>query len=465
MDKKKVDHLNSLVPNDKFCPAPFMHTYINANNRGFKLCCMSHIVERWDTQKSLKEQHEAFWQGEIMQEIRQSFLDGEMPEACKWWCGRIEDEGFHHKSDRLNFIERFAGNIEEIEKGEMEWDVVTGTKKYGKPVDIDLRSSKLCNLKCRSCNSLWSDKIEKEVLENPQIQKWSHWDMVTQSEGSLRRATQINWDDPDFDVVSNLDMEHVMKLAMSGGESLIDPRVHKIVSKVVDSGKAKDMSLHFITNATSFPSRIAEQIAQFKSVSFNLSVDGVGETDEFLRDGTRWARKVKIIEEILEIPNLKWAGIMHVFQPISAFQIKRNTEWFLQYTRKYDKLSHITYNPIVDPWYLSVSWLDDDHKEWIHQQVDECITDFDMQPDEVKWLDWVHSELNKSQDPDVAIRWANDFVRAETELNKIRGTDTLAIEPMLQRYFDRYDPENLTPSEHGRPGAHFGGKPKPNKSF
>ena len=82
IDKKEAERLESLVPNKKFCPAPFMHTYINANNRGYKLCCMSHVIGRWDTESSLKDQHEEFWSGETMQEIRQSFLDGKMPQSC-----------------------------------------------------------------------------------------------------------------------------------------------------------------------------------------------------------------------------------------------------------------------------------------------------------------------------------------------------------------------------------------------
>ena len=58
-----------------------MHTYINANNRGYKLCCMSHVIGRWDTESRPKDQHEEFWKGETMQEIVVSFPDGKMSES------------------------------------------------------------------------------------------------------------------------------------------------------------------------------------------------------------------------------------------------------------------------------------------------------------------------------------------------------------------------------------------------
>ena len=57
------------------------------------------------------------------------------------------------------------------------------------------------------------------------------------------------------------------------------------MKKIVDSGEAGNVRLHPITNCTSLPTRIYDLLAQFKEVSSNISVDGVGETDEFLRDG------------------------------------------------------------------------------------------------------------------------------------------------------------------------------------
>ena len=74
--------------------------------------------------------------------------------------------------------------------------------------------------------------------------------MVTQSKNAMRKAQQIDYSDPKFDVVSNLDFSKVF-LKMSGGETLIDPRVYNIMKKIVDSGEAGNVRLHQITNCTS----------------------------------------------------------------------------------------------------------------------------------------------------------------------------------------------------------------------
>ena len=65
----------------------------------------------------------------------------------------------------------------------------------------------------------------------------------------------------------------------------------------------------------------------------------------------------------------------------------------------------------------------------------ECIVEFDMNKDEQQWFDLLHSELNKTQTDERKVRYANDFVRAELALNKIRGTDTVDIEPNATKIF------------------------------
>ena len=171
-------------------------------------------------------------------------------------------------------------------------------------------------------------------------------------------------------------------------------------------------------------------------MSFNISVDGVGAPDEFLRDGTKWDKKQKVFDKIFTLSNLQSGQALCMYSIVSAFQVKRNVEWFLKDSCKYvNKHNGVTFNPIVDSGISSVSWLDDDLKDYIRQQVQECIVEFDMNKDEQQWFDLLHSELNKTQTDERKVRYANDFVRAELALNKIRGTDTVDIEPNATKIF------------------------------
>ena len=426
-------------PSNNFCPAPFMHTYVNANNSGYKLCCMSHIIGRWDTTGDINAQFQEFWTSDEMQDIRLSFLADKMPSPCEWWCGRWEKEGLEHKSDRLKFIRKW-----QRDHPELEWDIEYGNTNYKQPVDVDFRPSRKCNIKCRSCNSTWSDQIEKEVAENPEIQGWGHWDTPTKPQ--------------TYEM--NLEFNHVKKLSMSGGETLVDEGVLSVMRKLCEEDRAKDIHLHMITNGTVLPKKSLDMLAQFQKVTFSLSIDGIGKTDEHLRYGTKWDKKLINIHKLFQLPNLWYIDIMHVFQWQSAFRIEENFAFFKELDERYgDKLLQVTYNPIVDPWYLSVSSLDNDHKK----ELMDTINKLEANDKQRQWLKLAISELEKDQEPEMKLTWQNDFVRANNALDKIRGENTLDIFPELKRYYDRYDPTNLTPDKGkgANPGAMFGGRPKP----
>ena len=448
--EEEVERLEMLVPNKGFCPAPFVHTWINANNGGFKLCCMSKIIKRWDPTKDLQSQFQEYWSSKEMQEIRKDFLNGKYPSVCDFYCGKYEREKLHHQNDRLNFIQKYHNDL--VSKGDLEslndleFYVVKGNK-HGKPLDIDLRPSNLCNLKCRSCNTVWSTEIQKEVLANPEIQGWSHWDTISFSTQKWKKRTTDEWEDHTLGITKNLDFSNVFRLKLTGGESFIDPRVAEILSNIVENGHAKNIHFHTITNCTSIPTKIYNSLKQFKSVSFSFSFDGYKQVDEFLREGTIWDKKIKVLDKILTLPNIKWSQFMHVVQPVSVFHLIDHVGFFLLMIRTNESIRGVDFNPIVDPKFLHVGWLDDDHKEHILSLIDQCKEVYNMTNSEMWWFDTLKSELN-TDFKDKRIIHCNDFVRHQLALDKIRNTHTLSITPQLQRYFDRYDSNNVSKTTH-----------------
>ena len=73
------------------------------------------------------------------------------------------------------------------------------------------------------------------------------------------------------------------------------------------------------------------------------------------------------------------------------------------------------------------------------------IDEFKMTKKEIQWFRTIRSELNReiSGHSTQGItagkkkRLMLQFVRHQMALDEVRGTDTLAIEPQLQRYYDR----------------------------
>jgi hypothetical protein len=423
-----------------FCPAPFMHTWINANIGGFKLCCMSKIIGKWDTKKPLKDQFNKFWTSDLMQNIRQDFLNGKYPEACDYYCGKYEREGITQQVDRLNFLYKYENDIIKNSKhkninswNDFGFNVVTGNK-YNAIFDLDLRPSKLCNLKCRSCNSIWSTEIEKEVNQHPEIQIWSHWDADPK-----KQKKQVDWNKHEFSLTENIDFNKIYKLKITGGESFIDPNVLQTLQHLVDNNISKNIIFHTITNCTSYSKNLEKILSKFMKVSWQLSIDGYGKVDDFLRHGQKWHKKAKNIEKMMQLPNLSWANIMHVCQPVSVFHLLSSIKYFLYLKRKYPKLKGVTFNPIIDPTFLHVGILDEDHKEEIFSLIDLCIKKYEMREDEIWWFDTLKSDLLTNFSANEKYVLQNEFVKHQMALDKIRKTDTIKITKQLKKYFDRFD--------------------------
>lgn len=437
MDKKDYDRLTKDIPTEKWCPAPFVHGYINANNRANKLCCMSKIVDRFDGLSDLGKQFDDFWRGEKMTGIRESFMNNKMPEPCEWYCGKYEDEEVYEESMRLQLLDKYDGVFD---YEELEINIPAGNR-YERPLDIDLRPGKLCNYKCRSCNTVWSSEIEKEVLANPQIQgeEW-YWDTITTSPTHMKLVRSIDWNNPNMDLLKSINLDNVRWLKMSGGETLIDPSVFGLWQRVVDSGHSKHIILHVLTNMSVFPGRAKELLKEFKAVSFNLSIDAIGPLEEYLRTGAKWEKQQKVWHQIFtELPNIKFIGTNTVIQVPSIFSIIEWTDWIMENGTMYEKFSQLNYLPIVDPDYLCIGWLDDDHKEMIRKDLDHLNEKYKDYPRYISNLRKVYSELDRwSDDPEKREKECKKFVKHTRELDKIRNENILDHVPQLERYMNRW---------------------------
>lgn len=425
-----MNYLDNL-PSKNFCPAPFLHGQINANNRALKLCCMSEKVGKFDGLSDLQAQYKKFWLGDTMKKAREQFLRGEWPEPCNY-CKIHEEKGALAESSRIHFLKKFHN---ELNYDELNLNAETGNK-YEFPIDIDLRPGKLCNLKCRSCNTVWSNQIEKEVLANIQIQgkEW-YWDTITHSPSHLRLVKSINWEDPSFDIISGLDMHNVKWLKISGGETLVDDRVYLVLKKIIDADHAKDIELHIVTNCTVFPEKFFNVISLFKKVTVNASLDASDKLEEYLRTGVIWDKQVSTFAKLSTIPNLSWLGINSLVQVTNMFNFEY---WFDKITQMGTKCAGSKFNgvhlmPLVDPMYLCIAWLDDDHKDLIRGQLSNLRVKYNDSPKILEELKIVDVELNREVDKEFLQK---EYVRHTRALDNIRHTNVLDVTPELKRYFN-----------------------------
>ena len=396
-----------------FCPAPFLHQYVNVNNHGHKLCCMSKEIKKMNSNNTVQQNMESFWVSDELKKVRQDFIDNKWPSACEWYCGKYEKQGVYEESYRYNFIDRYK----HIDYNDYDLNAETGNKT-GKPIDLDFRPGNICNLKCRSCTGIWSNTIQKEVVANPELQG-TYYD-------TGRNYSQLD--------TSTIDLSNIQSLKMSGGETLVDPNVYTFLKNAVDNGYAKNIELHLLTNGTYMPKRIVSVLEQFKSLVVNVSVDAVGRLEEYLRTGTDWQQQKEVFETILNISNLKKCGINSVIQITGIFGLQDLIDF--AYDSKYTnnkKYRGVSFLPIVDPEFLSIGLMTNSHKQKIMRMVEHNIDNikFDKFNNQIKpVISEVHRHFDNKEE--LLLKGKKHI----NNLDKIRNTNIISLQPELAEYYE-----------------------------
>ena len=313
---------------DNFCIMPFVHSFVTPNI--ISPCC----AYTGNIKLNSKEQ---YWDSEQLKNIQKNMLDNVRDTGCAI-CWKKEDRGYSSLRQHSNQI--YKDHIEDIKQN----------KKAEHPFYIDLRLGNLCNLKCRMCISEWSSQIAGEILDNP-------------NEDWIDTPTQkvIELDDDTWELLEKW-LPHVRRVFMTGGEPTIIKRNIDYINKIVASGRGKDVELIFTTNATNINKQFTEIGKEFKSVSYNVSIDAVGTLARYIRYPSDWdtiENNLKNIKQGVSFnTTIQWLNMTRlneIFDYIENCGIEFGGIWF---------------QLVTDPHYLDPIYAPRFMKE-------KCITDID----------------------------------------------------------------------------------------
>lgn len=239
---------------DNFCVMPFIHAFVTPNI--ISPCC----AYTGDLQYNSKEQ---YWQSRQLKNIQQNMLDNIRDPGCSI-CWKKEDRGYSSLRQHSNEI--YKEHIDQVKKHTVaSW-----------PYYIDLRLGNLCNLKCRMCISEWSSQIAGEIIDNP-TEDWL----------DTPKQKVIELDDDTWNLLDKW-IPFVRRVFMTGGEPTIIKKNLEYIDKIVSSGHSQNVELIFTTNATNINKTFREVGKQFKSVSYNVSIDAVGDLARYIRYPSDW---------------------------------------------------------------------------------------------------------------------------------------------------------------------------------
>ncbi len=417
-----------------FCILPWMHAQIKPNGQ-IKPCC------RFDHRHNLYRKEDGSFkfekfninkttfiealQSQEWEEIRQQMFNGEEVPGCRKCYHEEHLERGLSKDFGSSGMSRSLRSIENRLWNGGNQDFFEGTEK--KEIRfLELALGTFCNLKCRTCAS---DLSSSWIEDESKLAGFYKDRAARQSKFTI----ETEWNLVDF--------EHVEEVKFTGGEPMMHPNFIKIIDLILSMGRQHLIELDIYTNTSWFPSSsLLERLKQFKAIRINLSIDGVGKVNDYLRPPSQWplveASALQWLKQEREHPDIfkiLWVPCISIY---NVWQFREMIEWWLdlQIGMEPGKFSspknNIIVNVLQEPKYLSLSNYPDKNEliEWLMEHKKNINSRFSKEIISTeKIYDKVIGALNAPMNKDLL----QVFIEYTADLDNIRNDDLRVDIPFL----------------------------------
>jgi len=454
---------NNTPSRPTFCILPYVHAQTKPNGQ-IKPCCRfdhkhpdyklsdgSFKFDKFNINNNASFTDAVF--SKEWQEIRDTMEKEERVPGCRK-C--YQEEDFDYNKVYKNQKRRIKSM-----RGKENWlwnddnqETMVSKNSLGKIRYLELALGTYCNLKCRTCtadlSSSWVDDEAELSKKYSDRRIYNH-----------APTLESNWDVRDF--------EHVEEIKFTGGEPMLHPNFIKIMDLIIETGRANLITLDIFTNVSWVPKdKVLSRLRKFKNVNINLSIDGLGSVNDYVRAPSEWSVVENSVKQWLIEENnnpeqfvIKWAPCISIY---NVWQFHKMIDWWfdLQETIKgknwWDSITHTktngdtvisqlttVVNIVHDPKYLSASLYPRKtlltkkllaSKHAYLNQIKESIAS-----EKDRWAVELHLEgiynkvigcLRSESSPDDL----KTFVEYTVDLDKLRGQDMRTALPYLWKRLD-----------------------------
>jgi organic radical activating enzyme len=281
-----------------------------------------------------------------LKEMRKSMIENKPHGLCAV-CNHRTDNNIHSTRDYYNnlYLDRTVDLINKTnEDGSIDIENFN-------PIYVDLRFSNLCNLKCRMCSLQASSAWYNETVEYNFLTGGGpiYYDKKFENNGGAEKVQHL--------------LNNVESMYWAGGEPLILDEHYKILDYLIDTDRAKDVSLSYNTNLTVYTYKnkpIIDYWKHFKHVSVIGSMDGMEDVCNYIRTGTTW----KKAQEVFNIFNN--SGYAHIdvnpcitLSILNILHVPEFIQWCFENNWFPRDIPEITLNFVDYPEEMSIKYLPD----------------------------------------------------------------------------------------------------------
>ncbi len=406
--------------NKAFCILPFVHTHLNTEGDVFP-CCISWNPDRSTQIGFLKDNTlEELFNSDKMKQLRLDLANGvRRPDFCSG-CYSREDNGFvsaRHGNNLDYFFVQDKIVASMAEDGYLEPII----KSW------DIRFSNLCNLKCRSCGSVYSTTWAQEELK-----------FTGHSDYTELKSIPEGAPDPLEHQYDNVD-----KIYFAGGEPLIMPEHFRTLQKIIDSGRAHKVKLLYNTNMTKLNYNrhdLVEYWKQFRNVVLGASIDAMGERAEFIRNGVKWSAIEKNLKTLSDTIQEHRHINIHIAPTVSIMNVHSLTDMHRYFVEnKYvPDVNAVVLNMLLGPSYYEIRNLSDKLKDEVKEKVAlhcDWLREKNARPDIIESFNSIISYIsNDASTDDIA-----KFVQETRKIDERRGQSFPDTFPEYSQWWEEID--------------------------
>jgi MoaA/NifB/PqqE/SkfB family radical SAM enzyme len=180
-------------------------------------------------------------------------------------------------------------------------------------------------------------------------------------DGAWPRESAEFWTDLDQH------LDNIRYIEFTGGEPFMIREHFQLLQKLVDTGRASQVEIHYNTNGTQYPEEGEAIWKHFKNVEIAISIDDVAERFEYQRTNAIWAEVVENVERFRQLRSrnnnitLQACCTINVF---NVYYLETVANWLIQ-----QGFDFIYWNMMHDAYYFSISTLPEPAKAEITKKL------------------------------------------------------------------------------------------------
>ena len=356
--------------------------------------------------------------------LRTKLLDGKWDPICNM-CRTREQHG------QASTRQIFNNTLDNVET-RLNKNLHTSTANIPDLSNIfllDITVGNKCNSACLMCNesasSLW--KKEQEIIT----------------------GEKMDWITPNWFTEENIpnlidNLPNLSAIQFLGGEPTINEPHIFLLKRLIDQGRAKNITLGYVTNLTGVSDELLELWSHFSTKHITISVDGVGPINEYIRYPFSWNKVVSQLDNLKEIAKQHGnyhIGLSHTVISLNLLTLDSLIDWWeTQIETNSSILKSLPHIQCVNnPDYFDPIYMPNEMKEkakYTLQRVIQLSTDRNLGEKYTPAINNIlNTVINKQVDTDTQTTKWLEMQKFVTSLDKHRNRNIFDYIPYMKEYW------------------------------